>query len=386
VEKEELLAVIEKSIGGDESAFEALYTSQSRSILFGVRSWLYDSNDMEDAASEVVLSMYKNITNLKSPYAYKAWMQRIIMTVCVDMNKRTKKQKGLDLSIFEAVLTDDDVTINPELVASKGDKYSYINVAISALPKIQKHTVLLYYYEDMNYQEISEALNVSQSTVSTNLTKARKKLKGMLEMKGVKFTDLVDEGYSGSFAAMITGALNTGADSVASPSQVSNFLAASKGKIQAYYAAPVRADVTAKTSFAKSALIIVSCAVVITGAIAAPQIINGNDAPPVEDKIIETVSGSQVPFVPDADITFIGDVDSAEHINPTSANVTTTGVKDEVVGWHIYNVEKEEMTSGQGTIIEDVFAGLEPGTYSLTWDIQNEQGAIAQAVREFSIE
>jgi RNA polymerase sigma-70 factor (ECF subfamily) len=386
MDKNELFALVEKAIGGDESAFEALYASQSKSILFGAKSWLYDSNDMEDAASEVVLSMYKSIARLKNPYAFKSWMQRIIMTVCVDMNRKNKKEKGLDLSDFEAVLTDNDVTVNPAAQASSSDERGDVTTAIHGLPEAQRRTLLLYYYEDMDYQEIADALKVSASTVSTNLMKARRNLRETLEAKGMAFTDFVDEGKSGSFAAVVTGALAKDVDVSVSSTQVDGFINASQGKLYAYKAsASGSSHMAKKFSYTKLVLVAVACSIVIAGGIAAPHFIGGNEPSPDKGTPAATQDTVPTPYAPAVSITFAGDDDSPEHVDPTSAEISGAGTGDKVVGWHIYNEAKQEVESGEGASVGNVFENLSQGNYSINWEIQNEDGIIAHAVREFVV-
>jgi RNA polymerase sigma-70 factor (ECF subfamily) len=389
MDKDELYALVEKAIEGDEPAFEDLYVSQSKSILFGARSWLYDSNETEDAASEIVIAMYKSIARLKNPHAFKSWMQRIIMAVCVDINRKSKKDKALDKSFdigdFEAVLPDSDADVNPEALATKSDEDSFLNAAIDTLPEAQKRALFLFYYEDMDYQDIARALKVSASTVSTNLMKARKKLKEALEAKGMSFTDLIDDEKSGKFATAVTGVLGAKVNDTVSSANVDSFVAATKGKLSAYQMAQGGVNkVASKTSYAKIVLAAAACSLVISGGIAIPHII-GEAEVSIDKDIAAIQQDVQITYTPEVDITFNGSGGLFEHINPTSATLVGGAASDKVVGWYIKDVDNNEVKSGQGSVVENVFEDLAPGNYSLSWDIQDENGITAQAVREFVI-
>ena len=52
-----------------------------------------------------------------------------------------------------------------------------ITLLIAQLPKKLKEVVLLYYYQELSVKEIAEVLNISQSSVSGRLKRAREKLK-----------------------------------------------------------------------------------------------------------------------------------------------------------------------------------------------------------------
>lgn len=52
---------------------------------------------------------------------------------------------------------------------------------VRQLPFHQRNAIYLYYYEDMSVREISEVYHVKESTVSSWLFRARKKLKELLK-------------------------------------------------------------------------------------------------------------------------------------------------------------------------------------------------------------
>lgn len=56
-------------------------------------------------------------------------------------------------------------------------KYS----AIEKLPKIQAERIILYYFQDMSYEEIARMQNVHRTAVSKSITIGLKNLKNILE-------------------------------------------------------------------------------------------------------------------------------------------------------------------------------------------------------------
>ena len=55
---------------------------------------------------------------------------------------------------------------------------------ISKLKPEYRNTIYLYYYEGYKINEIAKILDLNENTVSSNLTRARKKLKEVLEVGG----------------------------------------------------------------------------------------------------------------------------------------------------------------------------------------------------------
>ena len=54
-------------------------------------------------------------------------------------------------------------------------------VDVMRLPRRLREVTLLYYYHGMDERDIAEALGISRSAVSDRLSRARRKLKGMIE-------------------------------------------------------------------------------------------------------------------------------------------------------------------------------------------------------------
>jgi RNA polymerase sigma-70 factor (ECF subfamily) len=406
MEKDELFALVEKAIAGDEVAFAALYTQQIKSIIFLVRNWLYDSNSVDDATSEVVLNMYKSISGLTSPYAFKPWLQKIIINVCIGLNRKNNKTSSVDISDYESTLVDDDIDIDPEGLVMSGDEGSDINVAIDALPPIQRRTLILYFYEELSYQEIADVLEVSINTVSTNLMKAKNNLKGILELKGYTYQNLMEEDRKGGFGIAVSSALGLKVSNSISSAQVDSALHACGLKLQAAQAAAgtangtassavkvtakAAAKVGAKFAVGKIVTVVVASAAVLGGGMFLAHTINTADNS-IDTELapyIATEDSASVIYEPDVSIEFSGDDDSLEHVNPTSAVIKGYADTDTIDSWTIYNVGTSSVAaSGDGSEINsEVFAGLQAGNYKITWQLISNSGEGAKASRAFEIQ
>ncbi len=56
--------------------------------------------------------------------------------------------------------------------------------AVEALPETLREIVMLYYYNDLTYQDLAELLGVSAATVNARLTQARATLRERLNAAG----------------------------------------------------------------------------------------------------------------------------------------------------------------------------------------------------------
>ena len=68
----------------------------------------------------------------------------------------------------------------PEAVAVGHELETRLREAITQLPDREATVFCLRYFESLSYDEIAESLNISSTSVSTALNKARSKLKTLL--------------------------------------------------------------------------------------------------------------------------------------------------------------------------------------------------------------
>jgi RNA polymerase sigma-70 factor (ECF subfamily) len=78
-------------------------------------------------------------------------------------------------------ITPEELQLPAPEESSRDDDREKLAQAIMKLPRKYRDALLLYYYQDMNQQEVAQALNISPSAVSKRLKHARDKLRTLLE-------------------------------------------------------------------------------------------------------------------------------------------------------------------------------------------------------------
>lgn len=126
--------------------------------------------DAEDLFQEVFLKCYKANLQFNSQEHCKAWLIRV--TVNLSKNFLTSAWKRRNI-LTETPLWDFEKN-NPD---SSGDDKSEVFYAVMKLPEKYRIILHLYYYEDFSVTEIANILNRKESTVKTQLLRARKLLK-----------------------------------------------------------------------------------------------------------------------------------------------------------------------------------------------------------------
>ena len=196
MEKEMLLKVIAAAQAGDPEAQSRLIEEVQKPVYYQCLKILKNESDAQDAAQETLIALLTKLDTLKEPEAFWGWMNRTAVYQCKMMLRKTKElqipedEEGNSLlDSFENL----DEQIVPDKALDNGETQRMILELIDALPTPQRMCVIMYYYDEMKTREISEVLEVSESTVKSRLNYARKSIaegvKGY-EKQGIKLYGL----------------------------------------------------------------------------------------------------------------------------------------------------------------------------------------------------
>ena len=130
----------------------------------------FNKSDSEDIVQDVFIKLIKNSNKIKDEEHLKNWLIRVTINLCSDYNKSFWNK---NTTVLDEKLSDFD---NEEILIFK---------EINKLKPIYRDIIYLYYYQGYKIKEISIILKMKENTVSSNLTRAREKLKTILEDGGV---------------------------------------------------------------------------------------------------------------------------------------------------------------------------------------------------------
>ena len=126
--------------------------------------------EAEDIVQSVYLRLLRARPRFTSAAHEKAWLLRTAVNLCKDYQKSAARRMSVPLEEETAV------SLPPET--------REVLDAVARLPENDRYAVYLYYYERMPVGEIARALGEKEGTVSSRLSRARKKLKTLLKGEG----------------------------------------------------------------------------------------------------------------------------------------------------------------------------------------------------------
>ena len=155
-----------------ENAFTELVNAYQTSLLRMCYLNLRDLGLAEDAVQETFIKAYRAMHAFRQESSVKTWLMRIAINTCRDM-QRGSWLRRVDRNVTLERLAEESSAFPSEAVA--------VNLEIAKLPVKLREAVLLYYYQDMKIEDVALALNISVSSVSGRLKRAKEKLRRALK-------------------------------------------------------------------------------------------------------------------------------------------------------------------------------------------------------------
>jgi len=142
--------------------YETYYTMVYRLSLLILKN----PQDAEDAAQTIFLKVIEKQPSFADAEHEKAWLLTVTRNHCRDIQRSFWHKRRADPEQL------------PEPSIEPFDKQGgLLFEIIQTLPSKQREVVYLYYFEDYSIKEISQILNRNESTIQSQLSAARNKLK-----------------------------------------------------------------------------------------------------------------------------------------------------------------------------------------------------------------
>ena len=153
--------------------FEGLYDRYATDVLRVCYFYLGDRQKAEDVCQDVFVRLITNAPELEEGKE-KAWLLKVALNRCHDLWRGAwVKRVVLGSPAFELVPAPDD--------SERKDDEEAMMVAIHQLPSAFREVILLYYYQNYGIGEIAAMLGVPEGTISSRLSRGRKRLEAILQ-------------------------------------------------------------------------------------------------------------------------------------------------------------------------------------------------------------
>ena len=150
--------------------FTAAVTEYGRAMFRAARTCTDSDADAEDAVGEAVLRAWQAYGGLKNAAALRPWLIRIAVNCAREQRRKNGRVMPMDAADLELLAG-----------AAPEEPASGLWEAVCRLPADSRAVVALFYYENMTEHEIAKILGIPRGTVKSRLSRARARLKILLE-------------------------------------------------------------------------------------------------------------------------------------------------------------------------------------------------------------
>ena len=175
---------------GDDDSFRVLLEKHRNPLNHFLQRMVQDAGASEELAQEVFLRIYRSRSSYEPSAKFTTWMFRIASHLALNWLRderheraaerldagRTGEDRGRDVPSRE--LRDRHPSVEQSLVYET--RLQEIRDSIAALPAKQRAAVLMHKYEEMEYSQIAQALECSESAVKSLLFRAYETLRARL--------------------------------------------------------------------------------------------------------------------------------------------------------------------------------------------------------------
>jgi len=165
---------IQRTLAGDQDAFACLVEAYQTAVYNLAYRMLGNAVEAEDAAQEAFLKAYTRLNTYDSERKFSSWLLAIASHHCIDRlrQRRLGWLSSDELPPWRWLSSGS----RPEEVVIRSQERDEVHRLLDQLPPHYRAAVILRYWHDLSYQEIAEAMEITESAVKSTLYRARQKL------------------------------------------------------------------------------------------------------------------------------------------------------------------------------------------------------------------
>jgi RNA polymerase sigma-70 factor (ECF subfamily) len=160
--------------------FESFMSTHQDMVYSTAARLLGNESEAEDVAQEVFLKAYERFEELRQSPTACGWLRTVARNLSLNHLSRYRARWRF---FSEMSNEEENRDFGAELPAPEDrspigetDRWKFLDDALQKLPSSQRIPLVLYHFEEMRYEDISEHLGISLSKVKTDIHRGRESL------------------------------------------------------------------------------------------------------------------------------------------------------------------------------------------------------------------
>ncbi len=179
MERPETSALLDRIQNGDREAFVALVRLYQQKVFVMAFSILRNKEDALDAVQETFLRVYQKSGTFRTGHNFQGWLLEIAKNISIDYYRRYRQKR----QEWETSRPVDEIPVPVEdrsMDSRDSDLRSAFSRCVEKLAAKQKMVFVMRHYNELQFNEISDALRISVGTAKSLHFKAVQNLKKWL--------------------------------------------------------------------------------------------------------------------------------------------------------------------------------------------------------------
>ncbi|MFL5688477.1 MAG: RNA polymerase sigma factor, partial [Chloroflexota bacterium] len=166
--------LVEQAMAGDHGAFSELARARIGRLYAVAILILRDQARAEDATQEALVAAWRDLSALRDPDKFDAWLHRLLIRACYREARRARGRPTIDVQVapLEPAVPDGSL-----LLADRDE----VERAFRRLDQDQRSVVVLHFYVGLPLAEVADALGIPVGTVKSRLHRATRVMRSAID-------------------------------------------------------------------------------------------------------------------------------------------------------------------------------------------------------------
>lgn len=166
------------TLQGEQAAFNILVERYQKQIFSLAYRLHQDYDEARDLAQEAFIRIYQQLPSFDPKRKFFPWMYRVAQNVCINVLHGLPKES---LTLEEQYEREaGEQSRDPAHIFEEQELAGELARILREMPEQYREPILLKYLEGLSYREISERLDLPESTIETRLFRGRRYLREIL--------------------------------------------------------------------------------------------------------------------------------------------------------------------------------------------------------------
>lgn len=172
--------VVRKVQSGDIESFGLLVERYEEKLKRYARKFLMGVEDTQDLVQDVFLHTYQNIQSVDSDRKFSSWIYRIAHNTFVNaLRKRENHRRGF--MDFDTILPSLRSTEAADDASHREEERTLVEKTLQRIDEKYREVLVLYYIEELKYEEIADVLGIPIATVGVRLRRGRERAREVIK-------------------------------------------------------------------------------------------------------------------------------------------------------------------------------------------------------------